>query len=143
MEINKIVQLVNNQLAGEMLSYDSMKYLLDKTIDDINTRLNAKFPVFSEFNNTTYIGKYPNYDFFPDKYIRSVVVPGAAQKFYVVDEEGIDPAPALTMEYKQGLFYMERDYSAKVPEEFQETGAGYFTKTSTEDTDDMSVNFFL
>lgn len=112
MEINKIVARVNDKLAGELLTYDSMKYLLDAVIDDINDKLEATFPVFTDFTNT--YSQYPNYNFFPDKYIRTVVVAGAAHKFYNVDEEGVLADPELKLEYTTELFKMERYYVEQV-----------------------------
>lgn len=140
MELTKIVDRINDRLAGELLTYDQMKYLLDAVIDDINMKLNAKYPVFTDFNNTVYTSIYPNYNFFPDKYIRTVVVPGVAHKFYNVDEEGILADPELKVEYLSGLFIMERDYADQVPAAYQETGQGYLTAPS--ETTDSDENIF-
>lgn len=120
MEITKIVQSVNRKLAGEILIYSEMEVYLDAVIDEINAKLYSCFPVFSEFNNTDYTAEYPDYSFFPDKYIRTVVIPGTAAKFYIQDAEGMATAPQFDVEYLQGLFLMERDYLSQVPEEFQE-----------------------
>ena len=113
MKINQITNLVNSKLAGERLPYQEIKLLLDSTIDDINTRLNACLPVFSDLD-----GNSDSYDALPDRYIRSVVVPGAALKFYNIDEEGADVAPKLEQEYLSNLFYLERDYLLLLPEEY-------------------------
>lgn len=119
MDLTKIVQKVNNKLAGEMLTYDMMKDYLDDVIDDINARLSTNFPVFSDFTLEAYPETYPNYSFFPDRYIRSVVTLGAAYKFFVVDEEGLPTAQQFSYDYQDALFIMERDYSDLVPEEFR------------------------
>lgn len=120
MLIKNIIQRVNNKLAGERLQRDEMELYLDSVIDDINERLGSKFPVISEFNATSYPGRtnYDNYDLFPDQYIRSVLVSGAAFKFFNTDEEGADVAPAFKLEYESALFAMVRDYSDKVPLDF-------------------------
>ena len=123
MHINQIVRFVNDKLAGEMLMYDQLLIHLDSVIDDINTALNANFPAFSEFTSDLF-PKYPNYNFFPDKYIRSVVVVGAAYKFYSTDEEGAQVAPEYGYQYRDNLFYMVRDYSMNVPEMFQAKNPG-------------------
>lgn len=134
MDLNKIVQLINAKLAGELFTYAELESYMDEVIDDINTRLNAKFPVFSEFNSTEY-PQYPNYNFFPDKYIRSVVVCGAASKFYTTDEEGAVSASIYSYEYMERLFNMVRDFSVLVPEEYQAEATGFLT---SEDPDDLA-----
>jgi len=121
MTLSRIIQSINDKLAGELLTYDALKTHIDSVIDDINTSLNAKFPVITDFDATSYPDKYPNYDFIPDKYIRSVVIPGAAYKFYVTDEEGIQTAQQYSYDYSNAMFYMIRDYTAQVPLEYQDT----------------------
>lgn len=116
MQIKTLIESINTQLAGELLSIGELKDFVDKAIDDINTRLNTKFPVLSDV-----LGKQLEYTAIPDKYIRTVVIPGAAFKFYTTDEEGAAVAPKYEEEYLKGLFYMERDYMAIVPEEYLET----------------------
>lgn len=115
MTLNKIEELINEKLAGEMLTYREMRPFLDHVIDDINTTLNSKFPVFSE------LGEYDNeYSFFPDRYLRSIVVPGAAWYYYVMDEEGGAAAMQYQADFQRGLFFMLRDYLQQVPEEYQQ-----------------------
>jgi hypothetical protein len=123
MKLTDIVDRINNKLAGELLSYDELKYHMDDVIDDINAKLNSKFPAFTEF--VSGMDSYPDYNYFPDKYIRSVVVLGAAAKFYSTDEEGIDSAQGYSRTYATKLFEMQRDYSNQVPEAYQETKAGF------------------
>lgn len=123
MKITQIVGLVNTKLAGETLTYNQMLSFLDDTINDINTNLNACFPTFSEV--TTVAQADSVYDAIPDQYITSVVVIGAAYKFYTTDEEGLNVATGYQQEYERGLFYMVRDYSASVPEKYQAQNRGY------------------
>lgn len=118
MNINKIVRFVNDKLAGETLMYDQLLVFLDATIDDINASLNSNYPVFSDLEGT-------EYNYFPDRYIRTVVIPGVAAKFYAVDEEGAQVAPMFDMEYRQNLFFMVRDFSHLVPEEYRCDEQGY------------------
>ena len=125
MELNKLVQRVNDLLAGETLTFEDLQIHFDAVIDDINSRLNSTFPALSEFHeDKDYYPDYPDYDFFPDKHIRSVLAIGAAYYFYMTDEEGIEAAVDYARTYNQNLFYMERDYSMGVPEEFQAEDQG-------------------
>lgn len=113
MTINNIIKNVNASLAGEMLSYSQLVLFLDKAIDDINTRLNTAFPVFSELPEDA-----TEYTAIPDKYIRSVVIPGAAYYFYTMDEEGAPVASEYFRQYENNLFYMTRDYLMLIPDEY-------------------------
>ena len=127
MDIGKIVDAINNKLAGELLTYEELEIFMDETIDDINAQLNSKYPAFSEFTAEAYPERYPNYNFFPERYVRTVVIPGSAFKFYAMDEEGGQSAPQYIQDYDQGLFYMLRDYSDQVPEEFKAEYTGSVT----------------
>ena len=89
MRINEIVSRTNEKLAGETLMYSQLEVFFDEVIDDINAKLNSKFPAFSEFFDSSKLNSNEEYNCFPDKYIRTVVVVGAAYKFYCTDEEGI------------------------------------------------------
>jgi hypothetical protein len=126
MNTTEIVNFTNAKLAGELLTYNQLLVHLDATIDDINGELNSCFPTFSEFEkNQAMYPAYPDYNFFPDKYIRSVVIPGAAYKFYITDEEGAVAAPQYAKDYTTAMFLMVRDYSLSVPEEYQADERGY------------------
>lgn len=133
MEIAKICDLINQSLAGEMLKADELMLYMDKVIDDINNQLNANYPTFSEYTEE-FFPDYPNYNVFPDKYIRSVVVPGAAYNFYKVDEEGNNTAPLFRQEYQTNLFYMTRDMMESIPPRFRGRCEGY-TKINSESLD--------
>ena len=87
---------------------------LDNVLDDINAKLNSCYPVFSDLPEGA-----TEYSFFPDNYIRSVVVPGAAWYYFVVDEEGISTASQFQMDYAKGLFEMQRDMLYNIPEEYE------------------------
>lgn len=116
MLITNIQRLFNDALAGETLSIRDMLPHLDAAIDSINTKLNAKYPVFSDIDYTAYNAEY---SYFPDKYIRTVVIPGAAWHYYVMDEEGLQTAPQYLADFETGKFYMQRDMLYAVPEEYQ------------------------
>ena len=122
MTISKIIKRINEELAGELLTYGELETFLDQVIDDINHQLDSKFPAFSDFTAEAYPDRYPDYNFFPEEYIRNVVIKGAAYKFYVMDEEGIPTAQMFQYNYQDQLFYMLRDYLEYVPEEFKKDG---------------------
>lgn len=113
MLIKDVVNLVNQKLAGELLSYNEMRIYLDTVIDDINSQLNTVYPTFSE------LGSAVEYTAFPDRYIRSVVVPGTAWYYYVVDEEGTSTAQQFGTDYSRNMFIMQRDMLYNIPEEYQ------------------------
>ena len=117
MLITQIQKLFNDALAGETLSIKEMLPHLDAAIDGINDKLNSKYPVFSDIPLDTYDAVY---NYFPDKYIRTEVIPGAAWHFYVMDEEGLQTAPQYLQDYEMGKFYMQRDMLYKIPEEYQD-----------------------
>lgn len=142
-----VTQLFNEKLAGELFNYDEIVSYLDLVIDEINADLSSKFPTFSEFTPTQFpdykveeytredgsidtVKKnliYSNYDLFPDKYIRSVVIPGAAYKWFSVDEEGASTAPLFQQEYEKAKFEMVRDYMDFVPLEYIQDNTGAAT----------------
>ena len=133
MRIQQIVSLINTRLAGETLTYKQLVSYLDQTIVDINTQLNSTFPLFSTAITDSVSGSYT---YIPESYIVSVVVVGAAYKFFIDDEEGVDAAPALAAEYNTNLYYMLRDYANLVPEEFKASNRGYVDNIFPDDTDD-------
>lgn len=146
-----ITDLFNEKLAGELFKYDEIVSFLDLVIDEINADLCTVYPAFSEFTSARYPGYkkelyttkdangkevidvqkqkevYNNYDLFPDKYIRSVVIPGAAYKWFSVDEEGASTAPLFQAEYEKARFEMVRDYMDLVPYEYQNNLTGAVT----------------
>ena len=124
MKVIDIVKLSNKYLAGEQLTYSKLLPFLDAVIDDINNELNATYPSFSSLAIDGQPSSSDVYDFFPDRYIRSVVCIGAASKFYTMDEEGIIASEGYEMTYQRNLFYMVRDYIEHVPEFFQSDSKG-------------------
>ena len=125
MIIKTVKDLVNSRLAGEQLTYSTLKPYLDAVVDEINSKLHSKFKVFSEVSN---LDTNVDYNEFPDKYIRTVVAVGAAAKWYIDDEEGIDTAAALLQQYNNNLFVMMRDYGPLVPVDKQaDDGSGYLS----------------
>ena len=123
MLISTLVQNINSQLAGELLSIGELTVFVDKAIDEVNTRLNTKFPVLSDAIADARVAGSQKFEYnaIPDKYLRTVIVPGAVFKYYTTDEEGAAVAPKYEEEFLKGLFYMERDYLNLVPEEYQES----------------------
>lgn len=128
MQITVMCSLINQKLAGERLSEMNLLPLMDEVMIDINNQLNSTFPLFSDFKaDVETNGPDFNYSLFPDKYLRTVVVYGAATKFYSIDEEGISPAEDFSGQYMKYLFMMLRDYADKVPEEYQDDAQGFIT----------------
>jgi len=125
MNLTLITDRVNKLLAGEILQYDELTLHLDSAIDDINHALNSLFPAFSEFTSANFIDRYPDYNFFPEQYIRNVVCLGAAYYFYLTDEEGAKVAQKFEEKFRNNLFLMQRDYTNKVPVDYQATEQGY------------------
>lgn len=127
MQYAVVTDLISKQLGGELISESEMYSYIDRVIDDINAQLNTCFPTFTEFReqNSGASGLLLDYTPIPDKYIRTVIIPGAAFKYYTTDEEGAYAAPKYEEDYKQGLFYMVRDFSFSVPEEYQNDDQGY------------------
>lgn len=124
MKINTIVKRVNMLLAGEQLVYSRIEEFLDSVVDDINTKLNSTFPAFSDLRLESSFDADLDYNYIPEKYIRSVVIPGAAYKFYIMDEEGMATAEQFGYDYEKNLFMMMRDYMDQVPEEYQAVSKG-------------------
>lgn len=124
---NNIINLISKHLADELVGESEMLSYMDRVIDDINTQMNTIFPTFTEFKelNGNIDATMLDYNVIPDKYIRSVVIPGAAYKYYTTDEEGSYAAPKYEEDYKQGLFYMIRDFSFSVPAEYQANSQGF------------------
>ena len=60
MEIKKIIDYVNRgYIASEYLRAPDIYYYMDLVIDDINERLQSKFPVFSEWED--FVNKWNAY----------------------------------------------------------------------------------
>lgn len=114
MTLQNITNKVNTKLAGEMLTYNEIMPFLDDVIDLINSELNTIYPAFSELPVGT-----QDYNMFEDKWIRQVVVPGAAWKYYVTDEEGLQTAVQYQQDFYDGLFKMVRDTLYNIPLEYQ------------------------
>lgn len=143
MKYNTIIGLISKHLADELVSESEMLGYMDRVVDDINTRLNAVFPTFTEFKEqqleyTPSSSAITDLDYtaIPDKYIRTVVVPGAAHKYYTTDEEGGYAAPKYEEDYNRGLFYMERDFSFSIPEQYRADSQGF---VSLQDSDEGLV----
>jgi len=133
MKLSILCGLINVKLAGEQLPQATLLPLIDEVIDDINDQLNSIFPVMSDFAADNANGPDYDYNLFPDRYLRKVVVYGAAAKFYSIDEEGIGPAEDFTLRYSQNLYYMIRDYTSQVPLAYQAGAQGFIEDDDTTD----------
>jgi hypothetical protein len=167
MLIKNIIQRFNMKLAGEQLQQNEAELFIDAVIDDINDKLDSCFPVLSKFNPiefpdykastyTTYndegaavidtVAKaavYADYDVLPDKYIRTVIISGAAFKFFSVDEEGALSAPIFEKEYIDAIFRMQRDYIDLVPVVYQSDNSGGISDPFYLDKLDSEAEQFL
>lgn len=140
MKYKTIINLISKHLADELVSESEMLSYMDRVIDDINTRLNAVFPTFTEFKEQQFDYERSegndvselDYTAIPDKYIRTVVIPGAAHKYYTTDEEGGYSSPKYEEDYNTGLFYMVRDFSFSIPPEYQAESQGYINITGSD-----------
>lgn len=119
MTLVTILSKLNSALAGELLTYQDVEPLLDEVVDDINAKLNSEYPTFSECKRANKGAPVLEYNYIPDRYIRSVIITGAAYKFYVMDEEGIDTATTYGARYEKALFEMLRDFGDLVPKEYE------------------------
>ena len=124
MKVKDLVKLTNTYLAGEQLVYQKLIPFFDEVIDDINNRLSSTYPSFSSLELTNLDGDDAVYDYFPDQYLRSVVAVGAAHKFYIMDEEGVNYDEEYARKYEEALFYMTRDHIDHVPKIFQSDTTG-------------------
>ena len=141
MLIKDIVSHINKNLAGEQLNYSELKFYLDKTIDDINTQLNSKFPAFSDLPPAV-----TEYTAFADKFIRLVVIPGVAWYYYVADEEGSPAALQYQADYQRGLYMILRDLLYGVPLEYQVDtmqGSATFADEADGNPPGIQVNSFV
>lgn len=138
MKISTMTTQINKLLADELYPYSYLAQFIDATIDDINEKLSADFPTVSEFielHKDEADKDDPDYDVFPEKYVRTVVLKGAAYKFFTTDEEGMDTAQRYGAEYANALFIMQRDYTDTV------MSGEYFVDTlAAVDTDYETIN---
>ena len=138
---SKVIDLIRKHLGDELVTEAELYNYIDRVIDDINVQLNTCFPTFTEFSEENYgIGSnLLDYNAIPDKYLRTVVVPGAAFKYYTTDEEGGNAAPKYEEDYRQGLFYMLRDYSFSIPSKYRADEQGFIDVE--EETPGITVAF--
>lgn len=133
--LNLRTYINRNYITSEHLHPTDMIGYMDAVIDDINDDLQATFPTFSEWSTfcASYNDANPesvpldpnNYTAFPDTYLRKVVAPGAALKFYANDEEGEQVASKFYLDYEKARSTMVRDYMNQVPTIFQDNMGGF------------------
>jgi len=152
MRINKIVDYINRSyIASDYVREPDIYYFMDLVIDDINERLQAKFPTFtdwpdfvdkwnSQITDPRFMRDRTVYDAFPDEYIRSVVALGAALKYYTRDEEGEMIALDYQNRYEGALFKMTRDYLNQVPWWFQDNTGGFVPFTYVHEMGPWDLN---
>ena len=127
MTIEALKKLINATLVGDQLSWKMMVNHVNWAIDEMNSTLNSLFPAVDSGS--------VSYDYIPDRYIRSVIVPGAVHHYYMVDEEGTLGGTDYLNQFESGLFIMLRDFSHLIPDEYSadswngsvESNVGYNT----------------
>lgn len=143
MKINNLCSFINkNYIASENLRNQDLIGYMDIVMDDINDRLHATFPVFSEWQE--YVTKYNTdnrnnpdfepldievYSAIPARYLRTVVAVGAALNFFTNDEEGEQVSQKYYIQYERNMSNMIRDYMELVPNEFQNKKGGYISNS--------------
>ena len=143
MNIDKLCEFTNKAyIISEHLRKLELIPYMDLVIDDINNRLQAKFPVFSEWQD--YVERYniehaededfkrldpAVYSVIPSRYLRNVVAVGAALNFFTNDEEGEQISTKYYVQHEQNMFYMIRDFHELVPEEFRNEEGGYISNS--------------
>jgi hypothetical protein len=148
MNINALYTYINkNFIISENLRPLEVEGYTQSVIDDINDRLQANFPLLSEWPDfvAAYNAANPTltqldpqvYTAFPARYLRKVLGTGAALNFMTNDEEGESVAEKYYLQYETALATMVRDYHALVPIEFQNNTGGFVTNSynSAEDVD--------
>ena len=118
MKYSDIVRQFNVLLAGDNLSLREILPHLDYALDRINETLNTTYPTFSEYLHDDEGNTREAYNLFDNRYIRQVVLKGAAWHYYVTDEEGLQTSPQYQQDFENALFIMQRDMLWNIPEEF-------------------------
>lgn len=118
MTIKNTIKQFNILLAGDNLTPREVLPHLDFAIDRINEQLNTTYPTFSDVYEANSADE-PAYDYFEDRYIRTVVCVGAAWHYYVTDEEGLATAAQYQQDFENALFRMMRDTLYDIPEEYR------------------------
>ena len=118
-----ILKELNTTLAGEYLTWKQARPHLQWALDKLNDDLDTVFPDLGDTLEYTYPDDedgttHTGYDYIPDKYIRAVLINGAAHHFYMVDDEGMTSEVTFAQEMREGLFKALRDYSAYIPNKY-------------------------
>lgn len=130
-----IVKRINEKMFEGLYSYEDMKYELDDAIILINNTMHSKFPFMSEFFEATPEG---NYDFFPEEYIRSVVIEYVVSALYRREGEFSNEFNTAVGAYNRGLEVMFRDHYHRVPEEYLDQEVGVIAMNPFEVENDGS-----
>ena len=129
MQVSDLKTRINQDLAGELMSLKMMLSHINWAIDNINSELNACFPILKDTDT--------EYTAIPDKYIRSVIVPGAVHHYYMVDDEGATGEQDFNQMFQNGLFIMLRDYSHLIPARYQDDGENGSVESTYEDVNGL------
>lgn len=120
MTYTDITKQFNILLAGDNLPMREVLPHCDFAIDKINEALNTTYPTLTEYYTDEETGEHRTaYDLFDNRYIRQVVLKGAAWHYYVTDEEGMSTAPQYQQDFENALFMMQRDTLYNIPLEYR------------------------
>jgi hypothetical protein len=108
---------LNTMLNGELVPWKKLIQHINYAIDEINTAMNTLFPIVDPESSA--MDMDTDYTAIPDKYIRTAVLPGAVHHYYMVDDEGTTPEIDFARQFEAGKFFMLRDYSCAVPDEYK------------------------
>ena len=119
-----MLKALNETLAGEYLVWSQARPHLQWALDKLNDKLDTCFPDLTSTAAGTYtddeVEDYP----IPAKYIRAVLIPGAAHHFYLVDDEGTMSDMSFLQEMEEGMFKALRDFSPTIADEYFNYEAG-------------------
>lgn len=119
MTYSDIAKQFNILLAGDNLPLREVLPHCDYAIDRINETLNTCYPTMSEYYIDDEGNPRESYDLFDNRYIRQVVLKGAAWHYYVTDEEGLQTSPQYQQDFENALFVMQRDTLYDIPFEYR------------------------
>lgn len=108
---------LNTMLNGELVPWKRLIQHINYAIDEINTVMNTVFPIVDPEGSAADMNT--DYDAIPNKYIRTVILPGAVHHYFMVDDEGTSPEIDFARQFEAGKFFMLRDYSSSVPDVYK------------------------
>jgi hypothetical protein len=135
MLLSKLIAECNRgNIASDYIRAPEIYSYMDKVLLDANDRLQANFPMVSDWadfvtqwniDNPENTATQDDYSAIPDRYLRRIMPVGVARYFYMKDEEGESVGSDYFREYEKAMFEFVRDYLPLVPLVFQNNEGGY------------------